>query len=101
MPASPATRDSWQNKPMPEARARLAYERRFTAQEHRRVALGIVPRNTDDKWLIFLDGDWLTLHRSWTGVCIYAVRLARVEEGSEVVEAWANRAPEEYTRTDE
>ena len=99
--AAPATRDSWQNKPMPEARAKLAYERRFTPEEHQRVALGIVPRNMEDKWFIFLDDDWLGLHRSYTGVCIYAVRLQRTAAGSEVVEAWANRAPTEYTRTDD
>jgi hypothetical protein len=99
--AAPATRDSWQNKPMPEARVRLAYERRFTAEEHGRLAMGIVPRNSDDKWFVFLEGGWLYLHRSWTGACMYAVRLGAADGGSEVAEAWANRAPEQYTRTDD
>jgi hypothetical protein len=99
--AAPATRASWQNKAMPETRVRLAYERRFTAEEHARLALGLVPHNSDDKWFIFLEGDWLYLHRSWTGACMYAVRLEPADGGSAVVEAWANRAPDQYTRTDD
>jgi hypothetical protein len=86
---------------MPEACARLGYERRFTAEEQRRLALGIVPRNMEDKWFIFFEDGWLYLHRSWTGACIYRVRLAPVDEGCEVAEAWVNRAPEEYTRRDD
>jgi hypothetical protein len=73
---------------MPEACARLGYERRFTAEEQRRLALGIVPRNMEDKWFIFFEDGWLYLHRSWTGACIYRVRLAPVDEGCEVAEAW-------------
>ena len=32
---------------------------------------------------------------------MYAVRLGAADGGSEVAEAWANRAPEQYTRTDD
>ena len=97
-----ATRESWQNKPMPEARAALRYERRFTPEERRRLALGIVPRNMEDKWFIFLEDDWLCLHRSWTGACMYAVKLAATPDGgADVTEAWVNRAPDQYTRTDD
>ena len=96
-----ATRKSWQNKPMPDPKARLAYERRFTPDERRRLALGIVPRNMEDKWFIFFEDGWLHFHRSWTGACIYSVRVTDSDAGSEVAEAWVNRAPEQYTRTDD
>jgi len=28
----------------------------------------------EDKWFIFLEDDWLYLHRSWTGTCVYKVQ---------------------------
>ncbi len=67
----------------------------------RRVNIGTLRDYIRRAESIGFDDGWLTLHRSYTGACIYAVRLAQVEGGSEVVEAWANRAPEQYTRTDD
>ena len=86
---------------MPDARAPLAFARRFTPEEGRRIALGIVPRNMEDKWFIYFEDGWLHFHRSWTGVCIYTVRLADADGASEIAEAWVNRAPDQYTRTDD
>jgi O-acetyl-ADP-ribose deacetylase (regulator of RNase III) len=98
---APATRASWKTQPLPDARARVPYRRDFDAEEHRRVAAGIVPEAMEDKWFIFLEDDWLFFHRSWTGVCVYAVRLRRVEAGSTVEEAWANRDPTQYSKADD
>jgi hypothetical protein len=95
-----ATRASWQLRPPPEARAALPYERRFTREEHERIVMGLIPAQMEDKWFIFHEDGWLYLHRSWTGACIYGVRLAADGEGSVVAEAWASRATGEYTRTD-
>jgi hypothetical protein len=85
---------------MPEARERIPYERRFDASEHRRLLLGLVPEQMEDKWFVFHEDGWLYLHRSWTGRCIYAVRLRPEGDGSAVEETWVNRAPEQYARTD-
>jgi hypothetical protein len=101
MAAEIATRASWKNQPLPDARKRIAYARVFDAAEHARVLAGLVPVEMEDKWFIFHEGGWLYLHRSWTGTCIYAVRLRAVGEGSEVEETWVNRAPEEYRETDD
>jgi hypothetical protein len=100
---APATRASWQIRPLPATRAPLRYERSFTPDEHARVVLGLVPRLVDDKWFIYFEQDWLYLHRASTGVCIYGVRLGPApEKGASVVEeAWVNRTREEYTRTDD
>jgi len=100
MDASAATRASWQIKPPPATRVALAYTRSFTAAEHARLLLGLVPAQMEDKWFIYFEDAWLHLHRSWTGACIYGVRLEPEGEGSRVAEAWASRSTEEYTRTD-
>jgi hypothetical protein len=96
-----ATRGSCTVRPVPDARAPLDYARRFTREEHARIVRGLVPAKMEDKWFVFFEEGWLYLHRSWTGACIYGVRLAEDDDGSVVVEAWVSRAPEEYRRTDD
>lgn len=96
-----ATRDDWKNEPMPEARARIPYSRAFDRDEHARVTRGLVPQAMEDKWFVYCDEDWLSFHRSWTGICIYRVKLRAQGEGSAVEEAWVNRAPEQYRETDD
>jgi len=55
----------------------------------------------DDKWAIFLEDDWLYFHRSWTGVCIYMLRLESIEDGYRIAEAWVNRESAQYKLTDD
>ncbi len=111
--ANRATRDTWKIRPLPERRTQLAFKRAFSREEYQRVALGFVPREMEDKWFIYLngldgpddldgpDGEWLYLHRSWTGICIYSLRLLPIGEGHRVSEAWVNRDPEEYRMVDD
>jgi hypothetical protein len=95
-----ATRESCSIKPMPEATARIPYARSFDAGEYRRVQRGLVPEQMEDKWFIFFEAPWLFFHRSWTGLCIYAVKLREEGDGAAVEEASANRSPDEYRETD-
>jgi hypothetical protein len=53
----------------------------------------------EDKWFIFMERDWLYFHRSWTGTCIYQIRLAREGERYVVTEALTNRKEEQYRET--
>ena len=86
---------------MPEARTRLGYVRSFDRDQRARVVRGLVPREMEDKWFVYFDEPWLIFHRSWTGLCVYMVKLRAEAEGSAVEEAWVNRAPEEYRETDD
>jgi hypothetical protein len=54
----------------------------------------------EDKWFIFVEDDWIYLHRSWTGFCIYAAKLEQRGDAHEIVEAWVNREPEQYESVD-
>jgi hypothetical protein len=96
-----ATRGAWKTRPLPTARAALSYSRTFDRVEHDRLERGLVPDQMEDKWFIFLEEPWLFFHRSWTGTCIYALRLRADGDGFAVEEAWVNRAPEEYRETDD
>jgi hypothetical protein len=52
----------------------------------------------DYKWNSKVHGDgWVTLHRSWTGNCIYAFQLAGSQAGgARVIESWVNADKEQY-----
>lgn len=100
MPAEKATRDSWKTQPMPDARARVPYARSFDAGEYARLQRGLVPQQMEDKWFIYYEAPRLYLHRSWTGVCVYAVTLREEGDRAIVEESWVNRAPDEYGEAD-
>jgi hypothetical protein len=85
---------------MPEARAQVPYTRTFDAAEYVRLQRGLIPEQMEDKWFILFEEPWLFLHRSWTGLCIYAVMLRTEGDGTVVEKAWVNRAPGEYRETD-
>jgi hypothetical protein len=50
-------------------------------------------------FVCFHDG-WLLFYRSWTGFCIYGLRLDTTLEGTQIRESWVNRDREQYGCTD-
>ena len=93
--------DSWKTKPMADAVAVLEYYANFSSAEFERISRGLVPVEMEDKWFIFLDGNTLNLHRSWTGHCIYQVEFDRDGEKYSVSQAMVNRSSDEYQETDD
>lgn len=92
-----ATRNDWKIHAMPDIRAKLEINRRFSLEEYESLSYGLIPTAMEEKWFIFLEDDWLYFHRSWTGLCIYQVQLVLVEDGYKITEAWVNRHPKQYT----
>lgn len=64
------------------------------------MMMGLIPRAMEDKWFIFFENGWLHFHRSWTGECIYAVRLDGSPAGVRVVESWVSREQAQYKADD-
>ncbi|MEI7989939.1 MAG: hypothetical protein WCI88_12950 [Chloroflexota bacterium] len=95
-----ATRTSWDIKPMPSSTTKLVFNRSFTNQEFALLSAGLIPKDMEDRWFIFMDGDWLYFHRSWSGFCVYQIRFEQEGEIYVVVKAIANRDPEQYRGTD-
>lgn len=86
-----ATRNSWKTKPMSEEfQISLQVKKVFSYEEYNLLQLGRIPRNMEDKWFIYLDGDWLFFHRSWTGDCIYQLRLEQNNTQYSIAEVWGN-----------
>lgn len=57
----------------------------FLADQLARLREGFWPRDMDDRWIVWLDGDMLRCWRSWTRTCIYETQVAEGEDGSGVV----------------
>ena len=60
------------------------------------MRFGHIPEDMDDKWFIFFEKGWLYFHRSWTGACIYGVRLDGSPNGVRVIDCWASRDRAHY-----
>lgn len=90
------------NMPMPECRRKLPLHRIFNAAEGALILKGFIPDSMDDRWFIFFDPtrSELQMHRSWTGFCIYSLKLQTQGDGYEISEAWVNRDPEQYIGND-
>ena len=95
MDATKATRERRQTEEMPHKRGFLRFKRDFSQAEFDRLSLGEVPHQMEDKWFIFLD-PWLFFHRSWTGHCIFQLRLQTDGRGYNVAETWVNRDVQQY-----
>jgi len=94
-----AKREDWKTLPLPEARAKLVWSRRFTADEWAQIIRGTIPGEMEEKWFIFFENETLNIHRSWTGRCIYQAICKQSGDEWFGAEAWANRNPEEYPET--
>lgn len=96
-----ATRESWINYPLPEQRVALSLQRDLTEEEYQVIRYGLIPQAMEDKWFIFLEQDILYVHRSWTGNCIYQLRLRKDGANYTVTEALANRDVSQYKWADD
>jgi hypothetical protein len=97
-----ARRDSWRKHTlsMPEARAKLNFNRVFTPTEYQRISQGLIPAAMEDKWFIFLENETLFFYRSWTGFCIYQVHFVVLNKQYSIDEVWVNRNSEQYKEID-
>ncbi|MCO7473019.1 hypothetical protein [Stenotrophomonas maltophilia] len=57
----------------------------LTADDVTCLREGLWPRDMDDRWAVWLDGDMLRCWRSWTSTCIYESQLILAADGSGVV----------------
>ena len=95
-----ATASSWKRLPEPDRKEDLQHARVFSLPELERLEVGYVPEAMEDKWFIYFENGWLRFHRSWTGACIYGLKVQASPVGGRISESWANRDAEQYRRTD-
>jgi hypothetical protein len=91
-----ATPFSWGTRDMPEQRTQIPFRMRFSRNEVARLKRGHIPGEMEDHWFVFFEDDWVNFHRSWTGYCIFRLRLEPDGECYRVAEAWASRDERQY-----
>ena len=96
----PAQKEDWKTIDLPSKRESLGIERSFTKNEMVQLSQGLIPKSMDDKWFIYLENNCIYFHRSWTGSCIYFIKLDKSESVFNVIESWVNREPKEYSQLD-
>jgi hypothetical protein len=91
-----ATVSDWPIHPMPVAKERFDFYRKFDEQQWKRLLKGYLPEEMEEKWFIYAEGSWINFHRSWTGFCIYRLKVRANNDAGEVVEAWVSRDADQY-----
>lgn len=95
-----ATRKDHQALDMPTSPAPVSImiDRELNKHEKSLVINGLIPNEMEDKWFIYYESPWLYFHRSWTGYCIYKVKIEPLNNGGFVLgEAVVNNDGEQYT----
>jgi len=95
-----ADRNSWKNSPPPIEREVFNVDWTFPAEMGERMNAGHVPEGMDDRWFILMGNDWLYFHRSWTGQCIFGLKVDGLSEGVAINQGWVSRKADEYGGTD-
>ena len=94
------TIDSWRVQPIPTKREQLGFTRRFNKIESEAIKCGFLPSSMDDKWFICFEAGWLLFYRSWTGYCIFGLRLDITTAETRVTDSWVNRDVDQYRSVD-
>jgi hypothetical protein len=95
-----AVRTSWKTLPLPTQREALSFQAFYSDADAEQISKGLIPEEMEDKWFIFHELGWVYFHRSWTGSCIYWLKLDGSPAGVRVTESWVNRDREQYNVTD-
>jgi hypothetical protein len=93
-----------QHPPLPgvDQRVALDLDDVYTHEEFETLKKGLEPMAMEDKWAIAYDAPWLYFRRSWTGFCIFAVRLEETAPaspagpGARIAESWVSRDDDQY-----
>ena len=74
---------------------------RLAPWELRRVKLGLLPREMEEKWLLVWEAPELRAIRSWTGYEIFRLRMKESRDGTaRWTDLLASRETEQYSNTD-
>lgn len=96
-----AKRDSWTSIPMSEQRVKFDFQNEFGPMEMEIIKVGRIPDEMDERWFVFFESNWIYFHRSWTGYCVFQVKLEPTgNEKWRVTEAWSTTDPKHYRSRD-
>ncbi len=97
--AKKAHRSSWNNEPLTIPEPIPAPARVWTDDEMASIRRGYVPSIMDEKWFIFMEGNHLFAHRSWTGIGVYEATFAPTDGGHAIESAVVTGDETKYRRS--
>jgi hypothetical protein len=99
MDGEPAKASDWRITPAARMRP-LDFELVLDPARAERLLHGTVPREMEDKWFVYAEGDHLNFHRSWTGHLVFRLTVERAADGVRLSDAQVNDDPAQYTGDD-
>jgi 8-oxo-dGTP diphosphatase len=90
-----AEKMDWKTFDMPDQQAAFILQRSFSDRQMQALRKGNIPKEMEDKWFWYMEGNTLYAHRSWTGFCIYIISFS--EDGNHTVTV--NRELSQYKET--
>lgn len=96
-----AIKSDWKTHRMPRMNTRVELAMDITADEFEILAWGHIPESMDDRWFMYFDGEAFNFYRSWTGFCIYQVKVERCHDHYRLSYAIVNRSEKQYGGTDD
>lgn len=85
----------------PQPMARLP-RRIWSDEDWQQIQRGYLPREMNEKWIVFAEEEVVLLHRSWTGHGLFAATFAPVDGGGRrIAGAVVERDTERYEGTDD
>jgi hypothetical protein len=88
-------------KDFPTTFHHLKVNKILTGEHMKRVEMGKIPIDMDDRWYIYYNNFWIYFHRSWTGNCIYKIKVNKTNDLYEISEVLVNGDIKEYKFIDE
>jgi len=86
----------WRTIDMPGTFEIAALNRPLSEEEYQALVFGFIPRDMDDRWFLYVQDDWVYLHRSWTGHCIFKLKLEVSSGNVMLTDIHINRDPDQY-----
>lgn len=81
-----ATKEAWNTIPMPVGISLPLPGRLWSREEWEVIGYGLIPDVMEDHWFLYVDGNTLHAHRSWTGYEVYRARFERSLGRFQIVE---------------
>ena len=94
-----ARRSDWKTGPLTVPQPIPAPARVWTENEMGAILCGYVPHMMEEKWFIFMEGNRLFAHRSWTGNAIYEATFAPARRGYVIESAVVTGDETKYRRS--
>jgi len=80
----------------------IAVNWKLDQEAYKRLQLGHLAHEMEDKWNVYMEDDTVHLHRSWTGMELFRFTLQPADNDTYTVSQFeVEQDPERYTETDE